>query len=221
MQEKHSTWKTLWSDIGQGFSSAYDSVSGFLGFGSDEYDASTKYDSYQDYGMSDDYRASLEESDGFSWYDKAMGAYETGKEYFDKGVDYVRKPLDYAKRGYESLPTPFQDFIEGKLGVGRQPRGDGGGRGRRAQAPRFNLGNVGSSSRANFNRRRTNNFQNAMNSYRGSPLAQRLMNDAATNRRIRQIASEQLSAMAGTRPNIGVNQTRNAINTNLHRRNKV
>ena len=34
------------------------------------------------------------------------------KEYFDKGVDYVRKPLDYAKRGYESLPTPFQDFIE-------------------------------------------------------------------------------------------------------------
>ena len=219
MQEKHSTWKTLFSDIGQGFSSAYDSVSGFLGFGSDEYDASTKYGSYQDYAMRDDYGAALDESAGFNWYDKAMGAYETGKEYFDKGVDYVRKPLDYAKRGYESLPTPFQDFIEGKLGAGRQPKGDGGSRGRRAQAPRFNLGNVGSSGRASFNRRRTNNFQTAINSYKGSPLAQRLMNDAATNDRIRQIASQQLSAMSGTSPNITVNQAKNAIYTYLSRRN--
>ena len=220
MEQKHSTWKTLWSDIGQGFSSAYDNVSGFLGFGSDEYDASTKYDSYQDYGMSDDYSASLEESDGFSWYDKAMGAYETGKEYFDKGVDYIRKPLDLAKRGYDFLPTPFQDFVAGKLGVGRRPKGDGGGRGRRAQAPRFNLGNVGSSGRANFNRRRTNNFQNAINSYRGQPFAQKVMRDAAMNDRIREIASRQLSAMSGTSPNITVNQAKNAIYTYLSRRNK-
>ena len=45
------------------------------------------------------------------------------------------------------------------------------------------------------------------------------MNDAATNDRIRQIASQQLSAMSGTSPNITVNQAKNAIYTYLSRRN--
>ena len=129
-------------------------------------------------------------------------------------MGYVRKPLDYLKGGFDALPDPLQEFVRGKLGVGDEnkprPRVDLP----TPQGKRFDLSG-GSSYRANFQSRQARGFRGAASTYANNPLAMKLINDAALNKKIREVAMRQLNSYSRGRETISIQQARNAIRTRL------
>lgn len=170
--------------------------------------------SYQDFSPRSSYNRYEPPEEGFSWWNTAKDYAAKAGEYIDKGVGYVRKPLDYLKGGFDALPDPLQEFVRGRLEKSDDdPRPDRGGSG--PQRPRFDLSGGGSSYRANFQSRQARGFRGAASTYANNPLAMKLINDAALNKRIREVAMRQLNSYSRGRETISIQQARNAIRTRL------